>query len=174
MNFDLIKEAMSEKEMTVRQLESVSGVPKTTLERILNGSTQNPGIQTMADIAVALGLSLNDIAGIEYEGDSAPNKVQVVHHTHSAEVNMLYRSMISERDSRIKKLTIAVTVLVLYQMFRWMLDVSNPQLGWIRLDDANVRYVSVFLIVAFVLIGVAAILYFALRYKNAHAHHHKE
>lgn len=157
MNIDLIREAMHEKEMNVRQLEAACGVPKSTLERILNGSTPNPGILTMTDIAVALGLSLNDIVGIEYDGDKGSGHVQVVHHTHSAEVNMLYRTMISERDSRIKRLSIAVIVLVAFQMFRWTLDVSNPNLGWIRLDDANTGAVSVFLIAAFIL-GCAALI----------------
>lgn len=167
MNIDIIKEAMQEKDLNPRQLEAACGVPKSTLERILNGTTPNPGIITMCDIAVALGLSLDDIMGIE--SGAASSSVQVVHHTHSAEVNMLYRSMISERDTRIKRLSIAVCVLVIYQMFRWMVDVSNPQLGWIRLDDANVVFVSIFLIVVFALAAFGAIMYFTTKHlKNRH------
>ncbi len=168
MNLQLIRDAIQEKNLTLKQLEEISSVPKSTLERVINGSTPNPSFQTMSDIAVALGLSLNDIAGIEYAGDhESSGRVQVVHHSHSAEVNMLYRSMISERDLRIKRLTIAVVVLVAFQMFRWTLDVSNPQLGWIRLDDANTSFVSIFLIVAFAL-GMAGVLmrYFLKSYQK--------
>lgn len=162
MNLDLINEAMREKEWGPKMLSEVSGVPKTTIERVLNGTTPNPTFQTVTDVAVALGLSLNDIAGVEYGGDHGDKQhVQVVHHSGNAEVNMLYRSMIQERDQRIKKLSVAVTVLVLYQMFRWMLDVSNPQLGWIRLDDANITFVAIFLIVVFALAAFAAVMYIA-------------
>ena len=161
MNLDLINDAVKEKGLSLEQLEAISSVPKSTLARVLNGSTANPQFQTVADIAVALGLSLDDVAGIE---SADPGKrQQVVHHVQSAEVNMLYRSMIHERDMRIKRLTIAVVVLVLFQMFRWTVDVSNPQLGWIRLDEANTTFVSIFLIVVVVLAAVAGIVRYVMK-----------
>lgn len=161
MNIDLIKEAMQDKGITIDQLVELSAVPKTTLMRILRGETENPGVQTVADIATALGLSLNDIMGIECEDDHSRH-VQVVHHANNAKVELMYKTMIHERDQRIKKLSIAVTILVAYQMLRWMLDVSNPQLGWIRLEDANVGYVAAFLVVVFGVV-IAGLVWYIVR-----------
>ena len=172
MNLELIIETMREKGITIEQMVELSAVPKSTLVRILNGTTENPGIQTMSDIAVALGLSLNDIAGIDYEKlHDAP--VQVVHHSNNSKIELMYKTMIHERDQRIKKLTIAVTILVAYQMLRWMLDVSNPQLGWIRLEDANVAYVSIFLLVLFALV-IGALIFYLAKLSRQSKEHHKE
>lgn len=161
MNIDLITEAMRDKGLSIEQLAESSAVPKSTLVRILNGTTENPGFQTLADIAVALGLSLNDVAGIDYHEEN--HHVQVVHHANSAKIELMYKTMIQERDQRIKKLTIAVTILVAYQMIRWMLDVSNPQLGWIRLENANTAYVSIFMIVLFSVVVAGLVFYIATK-----------
>ena len=161
MNIDLIKEAMRDKGITIDQLVELSAVPKTTVMRILRGETENPGVQTVADIAMALGLSLNDIMGLECEDDHGQH-VQVIHHANNAKVELMYKTMIHERDQRIKKLSIAVTILVAYQMLRWMLDVSNPQLGWIRLEDANITYVAIFLVVLFALV-IGALMFYIVK-----------
>ena len=166
INLELIRETMREKGLTIPALMEICPVPKSTLERVLSGATANPQAQTLADIAVALGLSMDDIMGIPRPAESLPAQTTHIIHSHNAEVNMLYRSMLLDRDTRIKRLTVAVVVLVLFQMFRWTVDVSNPQLGWIRLDEANTDYVSVFLIAVVVLASVFAIVRYAVKNKK--------
>ena len=171
MNIALIREVMEEREITTKQLAEDSAIPKSTLERILSGSTPNPTMQTAADIAVALNLSLDDIAGIEHPHEDVPAQQRVQHfHSSSAEVTMLYRAMLRDKERWIKRLSIAVVVLVLYQMFRWLLDVSNPNVGWIRVASANANGALIFLLIAFIVAFVALlkfVLPFFLRGKSA-------
>lgn len=47
--------------MSVDQLAETSGVPKSTVAKVLTGVSSNPAIETVRSIAHALGLTLNDI-----------------------------------------------------------------------------------------------------------------
>lgn len=165
MDLEIIKEAMTAKEWGPKALSEASGVPKTTIERILRGDTPNPTFQNVADMAAALGVSLNDIAGIEYDLDDKKG-APVIHHTQSAEVKLLYNRMLSEKDRRIRALTVALSLLAGFQAFRWTFDISNPEMGWIRLEDANVNFIAVFMIVAFALGGLAVVLWLFRRKKD--------
>ena len=61
MNTKLIVEAMNERHLSPEQLATACAVSRPTIERILDGRTTNPGIMTMSDICVNLGLSLDEI-----------------------------------------------------------------------------------------------------------------
>lgn len=51
--------------LTWQELADKSGVPKTTLDKIMSGSTKSPTLDTAKRIAVALGRRVDDF--IEYE-----------------------------------------------------------------------------------------------------------
>lgn len=55
--------------VTAQQIADRSGVPLSTVNRILSGETANPSFQTVADIVIALGGSLDSIAGIQSASD---------------------------------------------------------------------------------------------------------
>lgn len=46
--------------MTNQQLSDASGVPKTTIDRILRRETANPSMQTVLDLAAAVGYSFSN------------------------------------------------------------------------------------------------------------------
>lgn len=46
--------------MTNQQLSDASGVPKTTIDRILRHDTPNPTMQTVLDLAAAVGFSFSN------------------------------------------------------------------------------------------------------------------
>ena len=121
MNLDLITAAMQERGLSPEQLANACAVSRPTIERILNGSTVNPGILTMSDIAVHLGLSLDDIMDMPRAQHSGPSR--------SAELSNLYRAVIHVKDLWIKRLSIACAVLVAWYMVCWLIDFSNPTVG---------------------------------------------
>lgn len=155
MNIQLIIDAMREKHVSPEQLSNSCGVSRPTIERILNGSTTNPGILTMCDICVSLDLSLDEImdmpaARAPAAGASGP--------AHSAELSNLYRAVIHVKDAWIKRLAIACAALVGCNMFYWMLDIANPSAGWITSQSSNVANVCRVLIVVALIVGVIAAL----------------
>ena len=55
-----IKELCKENNMTMYRLCALSGVPHTTLISITNGSSKNPGINTIQKICRAFNISLSE------------------------------------------------------------------------------------------------------------------
>ena len=59
---DRIKSKMREKNIGNKALSEKSGVPLGTLNKIIYGETQDPSVNTIRDIADALGCTLDDFA----------------------------------------------------------------------------------------------------------------
>lgn len=133
--------------LTVAGLADICPVPKSSLERILSGNTPNPGVQTMADIAVALHLSLDEIMGISVPASASSAGSNVF--PYPAELSANYRTTIREQRAWLARISVVCIVLVVYNMFRWILDVSNPNIGWVRLEEANITGVLAFFLIVF-------------------------
>ncbi|MCI5550276.1 MAG: helix-turn-helix domain-containing protein [Clostridiales bacterium] len=58
---DVLSTRRKELGMTIDELVSRSGIPKGTLNKILNGVTRDPQLETVKTISHALGLTLDDI-----------------------------------------------------------------------------------------------------------------
>ena len=54
--------------MTLLEISEKSGVPKTTLDKIISGSTRSPTLETAVRIAVALGKTADDF--VDYDCES--------------------------------------------------------------------------------------------------------
>ena len=164
MNTQLIVEAMNEKHLSPEQLATACAVSRPTIERILDGRTSNPGIMTMSDICINLGLSLDEIMDIPAAhrpagGASAPGQ--------SAELSNLYRAVIHVKDSWIKRLAAACAVLVGCNMFYWLIDFANTSTGWVTSQSGAIANVCRILIVVTLVGGViAAIVISARREKS--------
>lgn len=61
MWLDNLKELKAAKGMTAKQIAEVSGLPERTVKRVLSGDTDNPYIDTLHRIVIALGGSLDGI-----------------------------------------------------------------------------------------------------------------
>ena len=57
----LLQEKRKNKGLSQLELSRISGVPQQTISNIESGARKNPGIETMAPIAKALGCSLDDL-----------------------------------------------------------------------------------------------------------------
>lgn len=156
INIDLIRSRMDALNLTTAALADICPVPKSTLERILSGSTTNPGVQTVADIAVALHLSMDEIMGIAAPAPTGQARSNAF--SYPAELSGYYRATIRELRSWLARVSVVCIVLVIYNMFRWILDVSNPHIGWVRLEDAKVGGVLAFFLIVFAVALVALLV----------------
>lgn len=58
-----IREELSARDWATAQLALLSGVPESTISRILSGATKSTGMEIAVKLANALGLSLDELAG---------------------------------------------------------------------------------------------------------------
>ena len=117
--------------LTNQQIADLSGVPLSTVTRILSGQTENPNIQTIADIVGALDGSMDDILGLKSPAQKEPQS-----HTELIE---LYKDIIHNRDDvirgkdrTIKMMGIALASIVGVLLIILIIDMLNGGLGFMR------------------------------------------
>ena len=62
---ETLKNMKSEQNVTLQQISSASGVPLSTVNRILSGQTENPSFRDVAAIVAAMAGSLDAITGLQ-------------------------------------------------------------------------------------------------------------
>ena len=131
------------KKMTNQQISDLSKVPLSTVTRIFSGQTENPNIQTIADIVGAMGGSLDELLGIQNQPQQeapTPKETPVKKETsNQAEVIDLYKEIIRSKDETIHSkekaikimggMLIGVFVIILLVL---IIDVLNGGFGFVR------------------------------------------
>lgn len=140
-----ISERVEEIGITRQQLADASGVPKSTIDRIMRGDTSNPSIQTILDLAGAVGYSFGNHPEQEPALPGASIKDPVV-----KQLITVYENRGMMYEERIKRITahfnmllaeknrwlkFSMTLNVIFVVFFCMIvfiDVLNPDVGWVR------------------------------------------
>lgn len=131
MLYEKLRDLKNEKNMTIQEISDKSGVPTSTVSRIFSGQTDNPTFQNICDIVVAMGGSLDRLAGIttDEHPEYDPNAVML----------QLCRERVEDKDREVKKWTkvirtlwIAFIALVFIVTIMLMIDILNPNIGYIR------------------------------------------
>lgn len=91
-----LKTLKEDRDLTNAEIAKLSNIPIATITRIFNGSTPNPTFETFAQIAIALGASLDEIAGLKQP--EAPPVDSHIENTLNSYVELL-----KEKDERIKE-----------------------------------------------------------------------
>lgn len=87
-----LKMLKEERDLTNAEIAKLSNIPLATITRVFNGQTANPTFETFAQIAVALGVSLDEIAGLKM-----PDTPMIETTTSS------YLELVKEKDARLKE-----------------------------------------------------------------------
>lgn len=92
-----LKALKEDKDLTNSEIAKLSNLPLATITRIFNGSTPNPTFETFTQIAIALGASLDEIAGLkEPDEPPIPSRIEMTLDS--------YSELLKEKDERIKEL----------------------------------------------------------------------
>ena len=118
-------------DMTAQQIADKSGVPVATVNRVLQGLTENPGFDTVCKLVKAMGGSLNDLDG---NGAGEPGGL-----TQLYERGLEYRERkIEELEQKIKKLerikaiiVVSVLIAMVAAMGLLVYDIIHLDRGWI-------------------------------------------
>lgn len=150
MNVDAIITGILERKehvgMTNQQIADASGVPRTTVNRILAKQTQNPSIKTVADIAMAVGYDIDPVQPSvlqDYTKDSyitylqeAVEAEKKISEKRITEQRAHYTMLLAEKNRWIKYLFITVIILVCFLIGWLVVDVLHPTAGWIQRELA--------------------------------------
>lgn len=92
-----LKILKDEKEITNAEIAKLSNIPLATITRVFNGHTPNPTFETIAQIALALGVSLDEVTGLKQPDE--PTITSPIENTLNS-----YAELLKEKDDRIKEL----------------------------------------------------------------------
>ena len=127
------KQAMN---MTNQQVSDESGIPKSTVDRVLRKDTENPSVQVILAIAEAVGYEFGVPAAAQ-----APEVV--LDNPHFRHVITMYEKQIAdmrrdhnrertEKNRWIKTLAMIVAILVCGILFVLIYDITHPDVGWFQ------------------------------------------
>ena len=86
-----------ERNITNAEIAKLSNIPLATVTRIFNGQTPNPTFETFTQIAIALGASLDEIAGLK-QPETPPVDAHIENTLNT------YVELLRDKDDRIKEL----------------------------------------------------------------------
>ena len=122
MNTAELKRLKEESKLTTKQISDLSGIPESTISRILSGQTDNPTFDTVYAIVKAMGGSLDQLTDIPTETETEDPSPLVA----------LYAQVITDKDRYIRLLIVICCVLVSVLIFLVLSDVLNGSTGFVR------------------------------------------
>ena len=122
MNAEDLKRMKEERKLTTKQISELSGIPESTISRILSGQTDNPSFDTICSLVRAMGGFLDEFTGIQSSAD-APESLVLVD---------LYEKMIDEKNRLIKWLLIVCCILIAVFVFIVLFDLINGNIGFVQ------------------------------------------
>ena len=120
-----LKELKDQRKLTNQQLSDLSGVPVGTINRIMAGQTDNPSFQTVCDMVMAMGGSLDELAGIQTPGGGEPSPP-------GEDLIRLYERTIEGKEKWLYRLFFLCCVLVEVLLGVLIYDLTHPMVGFFR------------------------------------------
>lgn len=111
--------------MSTQQIADKSGVPSSTITRMLNGQTEEPTFSNIANVVKAMNGSLDELVGL-------PPKVVTEIKTVNADERIidLYERSIKAKNRWIMYLFITLLILISFIIGVLIFDLAHPDRGW--------------------------------------------
>lgn len=131
--------------LSTQQTADLSGVPASTITRMLSGQTEEPTFSNIAKVVKTWGGSLDELVGIEpktitvTKTETAPSDERLIN---------LYERAIASKNRWIRWLFVLTLVLVFFFIGVLIFDVITPDTGWYQkaaslMSDASEQILSV-------------------------------
>lgn len=122
--------------LTVAQIAERSGMPESTVTKVLNGTVRTPSYETVAPIAKALGVSLDSLEAdkpdMTYSPPDMADAAGMPYAEHISRIVGIYEKRLKEKTRWLNILAIVLAVLVGALLFFLMYDITHPTLGWVQ------------------------------------------
>ena len=119
--------------MSAKEIADKSGIPESTVTRILSGKTPNPTIISVMDIIKAMGGKASDVFDDNAQVNTLPKVPQTVvtdMEKKNSEVIELYERIIKSKDRTIRLLTYVLFGLASVIIFLLLFDLFNGGIGY--------------------------------------------
>lgn len=144
--------------LTNQQISDESKVPKSTVDKILSGRVDNPTIKTLLDIAGAVGYNLGGQPGSAESADGYDSPyirhIIAMYESQLAAQERQYNRATAEKDRWIRTLAVIIAILGAGIFSVLLIDMTNPEFGWIRHDTDPFALVIVVIIALICIAGV--------------------
>lgn len=117
---------MNGKNLTIRDVSRISNISEPTVSRMMSGSGQNVSIATLEAVCTALNVDVYT-GSFEIKEEQPSDKEAV----YLARIQDL-KSTISEKDKWIKRLSLAIAIIIAFLLTFLAIDFLNPNVGWVR------------------------------------------
>lgn len=135
VNISRLKGKLAEKGMTVQQFADQSGVSKTTLYRIYDG-TISVKYSTVELIAQSLDVSVEWlIAEDGTQNETIPenrSEDSKIENSAIAEIRLLFERQFEYQRKQFRAVFILAIALMMFICLIFMIDILNPGTGWLR------------------------------------------
>ena len=132
--------------MTNQQFSDASGVPKATIERIKRGDTTNPTMQTILDMAAAVGYSFSNhpdtIAPIPEDSKIRDpmtlhmidyyERRGIAYEERIKRITAHFNMLLAEKNRWIKFSLVLNIILIVFLVSILIVDILHPDIGWVR------------------------------------------
>ena len=118
---DELKKLKESRNMTVQDISKKSGIPASTVSRILSGQTETPYFSNIVDMVIAMDGSVDEIVGIKSMPTPSNNPLLELY-----ERDLAHERMINRR------LRFLLSAIVLVLLLVVTVDVLNGNIGFIR------------------------------------------
>lgn len=136
MLHDQLKELKNRKNLTAQEIADRSGVPLSTVNKILSGQTDNPAFRAVCDMVKAMGGSVDELVGISQRSEHP--SVDAMAEAWVSAVQPLQPMLdekdkeLANRDKWILRLFWLCVALIVVVVLVLALDILNPNVGWFR------------------------------------------
>lgn len=124
--------------MTNQQIADASGVPKSTVDRVLRKDTENPTMKVILEIAGAVGYEFGTPAVQASTGGEDNQYIRhiiAMYESRLAAQDRQYNLVTAEKNRWIKLLAVTVLLLVAGILFVLIYDITHPDVGWFQRDS---------------------------------------
>ena len=127
MKAEDLKKLKLERNLTTKQISELSGIPESTISRILSGQTDNPSFDTISAIVKAMGGSLDQMTGLHAAASDNNDTTADL-----SPLITLYERVVAEKNRYIKLIVTISCVLVGILVFILLFDITHGAVGFIR------------------------------------------
>lgn len=138
MNLEKLVEYRKASALSMEDIAERTGLSVSSISRIYNGITPNPGIDTVAAIVLATGGSLDDVCGIVTRNSFSDNVTQFdlelldrFAREHNQKIAILQKSYRDAKTSmRFSRGINCFFIVLLVSIL--LFDITHPTMGWVQ------------------------------------------
>lgn len=155
--------------MTNQQLADASGIPKSTVDKIIRRETPNPTMQTILDLAAAVGYSFSNhpemVSPIPESNIKDPIVLHMINHYERQNIvyeerlkqlSSHYNMLIAEKNRWIQTLAMIIGLIIAGIVTILLIDLATPDVGWFPHDASSLEIALA--IIGFIVVASGVIL----------------